>query len=354
MIFVLTINLPFAQTVHRVNNNPGLTASAGAKFYTSFAAAHTAAVANDIIIIEPSNTSYGNITITKPLKIYGSGYYLTTNTELKVDQRTTVIENIDFNTGSGGSEIYGVQANQVSIYGVSNIKISRCLVTYSGVGIVNTNIAGTTNTNVTNIVINQSVISGSPSGNVSIRINPTNTYTISGVLINNNIIGAHGITANSDPGVQSLVIRNNTFTTTAIATIVNAVFENNLLAVSGAVVFSNVTYSYNVSTGASFPSESNFNRNNYVIAPINDAGQAESQLLGTGTGISPDEQYQIKAGSDLKTLGNGGTEVGAYGGSTPYIVSGIPPIPSITNMINTGSGDNSNPLKVTISVKSNN
>jgi hypothetical protein len=129
-------------------------------------------------------------------------------------------------------------------------------------------------------------------------------------------------------------------------TLFNSVFENNFLAVSKNVSFSNVTYSYNVSVGGTF-SGGIGNVNNYDIV-------TNSELTGSGTGLSADEAYIIKAGSSLKTLGNGGTEVGAYGGSTPYIVSGIPPIPSIVNMINSGTGDNSNPLKVTISVKSNN
>jgi hypothetical protein len=70
-----------------------------------------------------------------------------------------------------------------------------------------------------------------------------------------------------------------------------------------------------------------------------------------------DIKFQIevdKTGAELKTLGSGGSEVGAYGGTTPYVISGIPPIPSIVDMINTGTGDNTNPVKVTVSVKSNN
>lgn len=329
-----------SQTVRRVNNNTGIS---GTNVYSTFTAAHTAAAANDIIIVEPSTTSYGDVTVTKPLKIYGNGYNLNTNTELKVDQRSSVFGSIDFNTGSGGSEIYGVTAGNFAIFGVSNITISRN--TFSYISLYSQNKANTTQTSVSNIFISRNFMG-------YINQSAATGFTISNVSVNNNIIGY--MSASSDPHVQNWVVRNNTFTDGNTIGLINSVFENNLLLVNKPISFSNVTYSYNISVGPSFPSENNFNKNNYVIAPVNDDGQAVSQLLGTGTGISADEQYQIKAGADLKTRGNGNTEVGAYGGSTPYIVSGIPPIPSIVNMINSGSGDNSNPLKVTISVKSNN
>src|SRR5262245_29669911 len=98
-------NGALAQTIRRVNNNIGVS---GTNVYSTFAAAHTAAAANDIILIEPSVTSYGDITLTKPLKIYGNGYLLTTNTELKADQRNSTLGVVEFNTGSDGSEIYGI------------------------------------------------------------------------------------------------------------------------------------------------------------------------------------------------------------------------------------------------------
>jgi hypothetical protein len=53
--FILLLNTTYAQTIRRVNNNVGIT---GVNVYTTAQAAHDAAAANDILIIEPSNTSY--------------------------------------------------------------------------------------------------------------------------------------------------------------------------------------------------------------------------------------------------------------------------------------------------------
>jgi hypothetical protein len=330
-VTILTIGM--AQTTRRVNNNVGIS---GTNVYSTAQAAHDASAANDILVIEPSSTSYGALTLNKPLKIYGNGYFLTTNTELKADQRSSTLDYLYFNTGSGGSEMYGMTISlELVIHGVSNIIISRnnVYVFY----FYNTNKANTTKTNISNIIISKNYILGfHESGSLG--------YSISSVFVNNNIVGY--ITGMNDPRDQGWIIRNNTFTGGAgTLLIVNSVFENNFIYNGGGLTFTNVTYSYNVSTGATFSGGTgNVNDYDYVT---------NNELFGT-TGYSADEAYQIKAGSQLKTLGSSGSEVGAYGGSSPYIVSGISPIPSITSMVNTGTGDNSTPIKVTVSVKSNN
>jgi hypothetical protein len=331
------LSIGTAQTTRRVNNNVGIS---GTNVYATAQAAHDAAVANDIIIVDPSSTTYGDLTLTKPLKIYGNGYFLDTNSDLKADQRASTFTNIYFNTGSGGSEMYGVVVTTVYIHGVSNITLSRNYV-MSTIGIYNHNKVGTIFTNVANIIITRNNISQYVASAF------TAPNTISSVLVNNNILGY--LYSLADPAVQNWVIRNNTFTISAANTtkIVNSVFENNFFQAGGVgLVLTNVTSSYNVSTAVTF-SGGTGNVNSYDFV-------TNSELVGTGAGISPDEALQIKAGSGLKTLGSSSSEVGAFGGTTPYIISGIPPIPSITGAINTGTGDATTPIKVTISVKSNN
>lgn len=333
LLIVLTVGR--AQTTRRVNNNVGIS---GTNVYSTAQAAHDAAAANDILIIEPSAATYGNLILTKPLKIYGNGYFLTTNTELKADQRNSTLDNIHFDTGSGGSEMYGMTIpSGVFIRGVSNITISRNNIEF--VSLENVDWFGTAgNTNVSNVLFLRNYMN-------YFYVNGTAGYTLSNVFVNNNIIGY--ITGMTGSGTQSWIIRNNTFTYASGSTtsIVNSVFENNFIYDGGALTFTNVTFSYNVSTGATF-SGGIGNVNNYDYITNN-------ELFGT-TDYSADEAYQIKAGSPLKTLGSSSSEVGAYGGSSPYIISGIPPNPSITSMVNTSTGDNATPLKATITVKSNN
>ena len=167
-------------------------------------------------------------------------------------------------------------------------------------------------------------------------------FTASNVLVTNNIL--RGISADGDPMIQNWLVRNNTFYSFNGITLVNSVFENNLLTNGGTPNFTNVTHSYNVSTGNSFTGGVG-NQNTYAVA---------DELVGTGTGISDDERFQLKTDAPLKTASSAGVEVGAFGGTTPYKISGISITPSIINMTHTATGSNTVPLSVTISVKGNN
>ena len=80
-----------AQTIRRVNNNAGVT---GVNVYTTAQAAHDAAAANDILMIEPSVTTYENLILTKPLKIYGNGYFLSTIIVNPVNDATTISQEL--------------------------------------------------------------------------------------------------------------------------------------------------------------------------------------------------------------------------------------------------------------------
>jgi hypothetical protein len=338
LVFVVSSlsNNTFAATftIRRVNNNFGVT---GVNVYASVQAAHDASNPNDIIIIEPSSTTYGDLTLTKPLKIYGNGYFLSTNTELKADQRNSTLAQVIFDSGSDGAEMYGIYATSyIYLRGVSNIKLSRnnCYIIY----IYNTNLANTP-ANVSNINIENNYI------NNYIYQSYYGGFTISNVIVKNNILSS--LNGNADPAIQSWVVTNNTFTGgNNCISIVNSVIENNLFTgYQPTITTFNTTASYNVSNYTTFGGSGIGNQDSYNVA---------AEFIPGGVGISTDEGYQLNAGSPLKTAGNGGIEVGAYGGGTPYVVSGIPAIPAVLKMINSATGDGSHPLDVTISVKSNN
>lgn len=323
----------YAQTIRRVNN----TGATGVNIYTTVQAAHDAAVANDILVVEPSTVSYGALILTKPLKIYGNGNYLATNTDLKADRRTSIIDAISFYAGSGGSLVSGIEsASSWAIYGVSNITIHRN--TLSALTILTANITGTIHTAVNNIVV---------SGNfLTAQIGQSSATTISNVIITNNVFTY--LNAENTTYIQSWVVRHNNITNQGATGggifLANSVFENNLLLAGGIANCFNCTMSYNVSSSSSF-SGGVGNQNNFSFT---------GQFVSADAGISPDEMHQIVAGSSLKTAGSAGAEVGIFGGATPYVISQIPAIPSITSMTNTATGSNSVPLQVTISVKSNN
>lgn len=49
-------------------------------------------------------------------------------------------------------------------------------------------------------------------------------------------------------------------------------------------------------------------------------------------GSSTDTQYQLKEDSPALRAGTGGVDVGMFGGSSPYVISGLPALPRITDL----------------------
>ncbi len=105
-----------------------------------------------------------------------------------------------------------------------------------------------------------------------------------------------------------------------------------------------ITYAdHNVSNLNIFPATGGTN--------IINADAANTYLLSSG---SNDGVYYLKTGSVAIGYGNDGTDAGAYGTITPYVLSGIPAIPNIyfaevQQNATTGGG-----LKVRLKIKANN
>jgi hypothetical protein len=106
---------------------------------------------------------------------------------------------------------------------------------------------------------------------------------------------------------------------------VNFTFQNNILAQAnfGAYLSSNSFFN-NITSNTGLPS------GNGNQASVN----LDNVFMGylSGTGFSSDGRYRLKAGSPAINAGslNGGTvDCGAFGGPAPYILSGMPDIPSI-------------------------
>ena len=71
-------------------------------------------------------------------------------------------------------------------------------------------------------------------------------------------------------------------------------------------------------------------------------------------GYSTDERWQLKSGGLASGAGENGIDCGMFGGSAPYILSGLPPVPRIYEAIISTSGSSVSGLPVIIKVKSQN
>jgi len=333
----------------RVNNNASITAD----FTTlSAAIASSSVLPGDTIHLEPSPDSYGSATIAKRVIIIGNGYFLDENLNLQAVPVSSKADGITFNQGAQGSVLLGIdfRANNVNIY-CDSIVVRRCKFS---------NPSGSTPdwSNGTISVQYHSNAQSTPANNIVISENYgiviTVGYASTGVLITNNYIAYNaasgdGATSNclSLEANAVAIIKNNIFRRGKV-TANNSNFSNNIM-VNGSFVGTGNLMSNNLSNATQFGT-GNGNQSNIDMSTV---------FVGTGTGISADGQWKLKPGSPAIGAGFGSTQAnpidaGMYGGAKPYVLAGIPPIPSIYSFTNQPVGSNTDPIDVTIKVRSNN
>jgi hypothetical protein len=334
----------YAQTIRRVNANPAVT---GTNVYQTLQAAHDAATAGDIIIVEASSVSCGNLVATKGLKIYGKGYFTDANTDLHISPNPSLAGNITFDgPTASNSEISGVTCAQLNIKGASNIRAYRNRVT--GASLVDAqNVAGT-DYNVSNIQISQNFLEGNT------NVNSTATTGIFTISITNNYLY---YVQNSAANISGMIVNNNIVEYYAVLT--NVTFQNNIMIGNNTFSsFTSCTRENNIALAneTDLPTGSpNFNQINYDF-DVNDTFEVITTVANSAlpAGVSEDERWRIKSGAALKTASTTGDEVGMYGGLNPYVPSGIPSAPSIIKLVTPDYGNTAAALPVTISIKSNN
>jgi hypothetical protein len=351
LIFLLAMSCStFAQTIRRCNNNPGVS---GMNVYTTIQAAHDAAVAGDIIYVEPSITDYGSVDIRKRLTIIGNGYFLNKNTNVSFDSRTSSIVNITFNNGSANSIITGIEviggSNSTNVNDV-NITVTRCRIESVSFGISSNLVAGQ-NSRGNNGIITKCVIGGSING-----INSTNVSLQCGYNCT--------ITNNIHKG------QNNSMTNTVIANNVyylGIVGGNVMNSLNGCSITNNIYDARGITSTIPFVSSGAGNTisNNICLGQagtpsgngnVNFGDETTTFLVANPwpTISSEDSKFQLAAGSPAIGIGTGGTNAGAFGGANPYILSGLPAYPVMTNFTTSGVGNTSVPLQVSVTVRGNN
>lgn len=315
-LIILSIVLAFALTaqakVWRVNNIAAMNAN-----FTSFVAAQSTVSANDTLYFEGSTVSYEDIVLTKPLVIIGPGYFLEENPQTQSNFITAKFGTIGFTTGSSGSILAGLVVQDKITISVSNISITKCNI--GGISLNNATVSG-------DILLLQNYIKGGFSDYYS-------RNTIFNLIISNNYISS-----------------NTSFGTTTSGSIYNNIIVGSLLV-------SNFTINNNIMMGYSSDQNNNvFNNNicNGIQFPIGNGNQQNVIMSGVfvgATGNSTDGQWQLKEYSPAIGKGNDGTDCGMFGGSSPYVLSGLPSIPAIYEITMPATGDNINGIDVTVKAK---
>jgi len=322
--------------VWRVNNNSGASAS-----FTTLQAAqdNSSVLAGDTIQIEPSANNYGNANLNKKLVIIGPGYFLSQNTGLQVGNSSASFNTIYLSSNCSGTVITGITVSDIYC-GASNVSFIRNF--FNG-GYIRTATDGQSSPNVSNILIldNYAVC--------PILLNGT----ASNVIIKGNYIINNGNFNSSNTSVTSVLIENNIINQTSSTDLYSCIFRNNIFLGDNKTgnssgnnnnsyfnnLFEYANDSYNIMSGVTVGNGNLFGNSSYTQANI-------FNLTG-----STDAQWKLKTGSPALGAGVSGGDLGMFAGSNPYVLSGIPSVPTIYLLNTTSSG---NGVSVTISTKSNN
>ncbi len=295
--------------IWRVNNG-GIPAD-----YTSLQDALTAIPIGDTIYLEGSPNSYAlPASITKKVTIIGPGYFLTQNPNT-LENKTAAIVKGDVYLLANGIVWEGLAHSEGSLgIGADNIIIRKCyLESVSGDD-------GNSNTykKINNATIAQCYINGA--------LDSYFTDTLFNAIITNNIFTATGL-GYIVSRLYNTTIENNTFYSTSTVYGINncngCAIKNNIVTALNNNVNCNIT-------------------NNYTTAGVTD-------FIGSATGTS-DGKYQLSSTSAAKTAGTNGSECGAFGGTTPYVLSGLPAIPHIYEIEAPNAASAASGLKVTLKI----
>lgn len=338
----------FAQNTWVVCNTPGFDAD-----FANLQTAINAASAGDVLLIQGSATGYGNATITKPLVLSGPGYFLNQNPETQAQMGEATLGILTIDNGASGTIIEGLTfvggnaAGLIKLDSVSNVIIQSCRIANS-LGCWQCEVYAISANYSQNIIVkncyiydnNTSFYGSNPWGQAIRGWGNGSSFMVSNsIILGGNISAAaisnsifeNNVVSCYNGHYDACSVRNNIFTSTSgFSTTTNSAFFNNL------------------SAGAAFGSNTIGSQNQQNV-------DMSTVFVGwtTAANYSTDGRWQLKPNSPAIGAGVGGIDCGAWGGSSPYSLSGMSFNPNIWQVIMPINGTSGGGLNVTVKANAN-
>ena len=330
LLTLCVLSLVFLTTtqagIFRVNSS--LASNVSQRLYQTINDAVNAASSGDTLMIEGSPLPYANATLTKPLVLIGPGYFLTQNPQTQANGAPATVQKIEINANAGGSVLEGLtfSSNSYSYtpyIETNNVVISRCYCS-NAIEIVG---------NISNISIFQNYFTNS-----AIDVS-SYSYSFTNVVFRNNFVGGNVSvsSSNENPRIFSAVENNILGSSVTLTT---TTFRSNIITSTNSLSITSGNVQNNLTAGGQLTGNGN---QTYV----------SSSLFVGATGNSTDGQYKLQSNSPYLTAGYNGTQPGLFGGTQPYVLSGIPPVPSIYEFTADEAANKQTGLPVSIKVKTN-
>lgn len=285
----------------------------------------------DTLYVAGNIGNYGSLTVSKKLVIIGQGYFLPENNAPQVNKFSSKLYDVDIR--SSGSQLVGMEINGSLRINASNILIKRNHIISSEKEAIILNSLNSSALCVDHLSIEQNFIE---SNHLGIIYGAIAGITSEQIFITNNFISTK-YTAVSLLNIRNVAVANNTIK--GNLSLSDANIYNNILMNNGSTLnLRNCFFQRNI--GIDYNQFEGDNK----IAIFNQI------FVDTG---SPDGMYQLKESSPAKGYAVNGDDCGMFGGDEPYLLSGIPPIPTIYEAQVAPSGNNMDGLTVKIKVKAN-
>lgn len=308
MAIALTTGVVTASaTCWRINPSP----YAGAQFKTVADAMNDINVLpGDTLLLDPG--SHGNVDVRnrKNLTVIGSGYFIDKNKDW-AESRATIIS---YAYLSEGSKIEGCDATYISL--TDDCTATRCKADQIAA-------AGSGTSLITQCYVNGLELSDNDIVRNNIIL--SHIFGTNGCTFDNNTIVSSGVYYNEYYiifGFKNSTIRNNVIINTKQGFDSNQIpYITNLIhsGCSNNVIQNNILSTPEKYANSSYP------QNHFVGATI------ENTFVNEG---SDDAKWQLLDSSAAKGAATHGGDCGAFGGPTPYVLSGIPQfLPHITEAL---------------------
>jgi hypothetical protein len=321
--------------VWRLNNNPAVDAG-----FRTFAEAQEAAAAGDTIYIEGNGEQnhYGSVTVTKQLVLIGPGYFLNENDSTYANGTFARFRSMVVQSTAAGTRIYGLYFYSED-YNIRHLTIRASDV----VAARNYFYSHDYNQIVVDSSVNNLTIVQNYAYFISIKAQASNCMiannyinnrielnNLSNAMVVNNVIG-YGINNAYNCQIRNNIIVNNP--------------GGDILSVNN----SGNTISYNMFPGGLIAGGI------YGPGNVGNINMADVFVGYPGTGdYSTDGRWKLKNDSPAIGAGEGGIDCGIFGGTLPYVLSGLPPVPRIYEAVVPTAGSTASGLPVIIKAISQN
>lgn len=325
-VSILAPILALNATIWRVNNTPGINAS-----YADMSSAIAGAAVDDTLYVEGSLTSYGAVLLNKRLTLIGPGYLLGVNDTTIAFQQPATLSSL--RVTAAGATVMGLFINNAATTPVFALSIEASNVTM----LRNYIRKGNNGASGDVVQISLGLTGVSLAQNLIENTGTSLSFTFRGI----NFLGAgiNCIVSNNIILTGAADLNGGSMSGDAIVLATGGSYRVNFNTIRGNCSFFNAQVTGNVLIRGlitTSPANPNIVQNNLANQSQFGTVQGNVALVDMTTGVftmtglaSEDRYYRLANASPANTAGPNGADAGSYGGFTPYVRSGMPPIPSI-------------------------